>query len=339
MRSWPSAGAARRLRSEARALNVPLAFGDYRDLLAHPEVDLVTVAVKVTHHREMAEAALKSDKMVYSEWPLGRNAAEAAELSALAAASHLRTVIGLQGRFSPAIQFVRELVSAGEIGRVLGTSIRGIGPDSLWHGTLDPAFEITADVTNGNTLLAIPVGHVLDMLAFVLGEFASVGSVLAVGRSQAIRSRDGAKIPVTAHDQIAIAGTLVSGALASLHYHGGAPHGPTFDWQINGSEGDLRIVAPQGYGNINALEGQGGYGGGTWKTLEVLEPYRKAPVACPEAVANIYAVYAQFADDLRTGTKLAPDFADGLRRHMLLEAIEVAHTTGERQTLPQNHTN
>ena len=95
----------------ARALNVPLAFGDYRDLLAHPEVDLVTVAVKVTHHREMAEAALKSDKMVYSEWPLGRNAAEAAELSALAAASHLRTVIGLQGRFSPAIQFVRELRS------------------------------------------------------------------------------------------------------------------------------------------------------------------------------------------------------------------------------------
>jgi len=56
MRSWPSAGAARRLRSEARALNVPLAFGDYRDLLAHPEVDLVTVAVKVTHHREMARS-------------------------------------------------------------------------------------------------------------------------------------------------------------------------------------------------------------------------------------------------------------------------------------------
>jgi predicted dehydrogenase len=34
-------------------------------------VNLVVVAVKVIHHREIISAALSAGKTVYSEWPLG----------------------------------------------------------------------------------------------------------------------------------------------------------------------------------------------------------------------------------------------------------------------------
>lgn len=316
----------------AERLGVALAFDDYRDLVVHPSVDLVTIAVNVTHHRAMAEAALLAGKMVYAEWPLGRNLDEAAALSALAADRGLRTAIGLQGRHAPALRFLRDLVADGEIGRVLGTSIRGIGPDPLWHGTLDPAYEIAADVANGNTLLAIPVGHILDMLAFALGEFTAVDAVLAVGRTEALRTRDGVTIPVTVPDQVAIAGRLAGGALASVHYHGGEAHGPTVDWQINGTEGDLRLVAARGYANINVLEVQHARGGGPWQTRAIPDAYRTAPAGLPEAAVNVYAAYAQFAADLRGGSRLAPDFADGLRRHGVLAAIEAAALTGQRQT-------
>lgn len=215
---------------------------------------------------------------------------------------------------------------------MLGTSIWGIGPDKLWHGTLDPPYEIAADAINGNTLLAIPVGHVLDMLTYALGEFRSVSSVLAVGRTEAVRTRDGAKVPVTAHDQVAIAGVLESGALASLHYHGGEAHGPTFEWQINGSIADLRILASQGYGNISVLHVEEGRSGCPWKTIDLPPSYCAAPVSIPETASNIHAVYAQFATDLRTGSRLAPDFGDAKRRHALLDAIETANRTGQRQT-------
>lgn len=328
------ASSAERAARSAASLGVTLAFDDHRELIAHPAVDLVTIAVNVTHHRTMAEAALRAGKMVYAEWPLGRNVDEAAALGAMAVAGGLRTVIGLQGRHAPALRFLRDLVAAGDIGRVIGTSIRGIGSDPLWHGTLDPAFEIAADAANGNTLLAIPVGHVLDMLAFALGEFVAVDAVLAVGRPQARRTRDGAIVPVSAPDQVAVTGTLAGGALASVHYHGGEAHGPTVDWQINGTAGDLRLVAARGYANINVLEVQHARGGGAWQTRAVPDAYLIAPAGLPEAAANVHAAYAQFAADLRGGTRLAPDFAVGLRRHAVLAAIEAAALTGQRQAIP-----
>lgn len=94
----------------AKDIGVGLAFGDYRDLVAHPQIDLVTIAVNVTLHREIAEAALAAGKMVYSEWPLARNITEAEELNVLATSRNLRTIIGLQGRFSPAVRYVRNVV-------------------------------------------------------------------------------------------------------------------------------------------------------------------------------------------------------------------------------------
>ena len=55
----------------AKEFDVPAAFDNHADLIAHPDVDLVVVAVKVTHHHALVSAALEAGKMVYSEWPLG----------------------------------------------------------------------------------------------------------------------------------------------------------------------------------------------------------------------------------------------------------------------------
>jgi predicted dehydrogenase len=116
-----SAGAA------AEAFGVEAAFGNPRELIAHPGVDLVVVAVKVTEHLELVSAALDAGKMVYSEWPLGRNLAEATELAARAGKSGVRTVIGLQGRFAAEVRHARELIEDGYLGRVLGTTLVGSG--------------------------------------------------------------------------------------------------------------------------------------------------------------------------------------------------------------------
>lgn len=91
----------------AKLFNVPLVFDDYRELVAHPDVDLVTIAVKVPYHRELVTAAIAAGKHIYCEWPLGNGLAEAIELADLARRSNVRTVIGLQGRAAPAINRIR----------------------------------------------------------------------------------------------------------------------------------------------------------------------------------------------------------------------------------------
>ena len=68
----------------ARHLRVPLAFADPAKLAQHPDVDLVTVSVKVPDHYVPVMAAIEAGKHVYCEWPLGRNTDEAARMLAAA---------------------------------------------------------------------------------------------------------------------------------------------------------------------------------------------------------------------------------------------------------------
>ena len=56
---------------------VPLAFCDAEKLAQHPDIDLVTVSVKVPDHYLPVMAAIEAGKHVYCEWPLGRNTDEA----------------------------------------------------------------------------------------------------------------------------------------------------------------------------------------------------------------------------------------------------------------------
>ncbi len=56
---------------------------------------------------------------MYTEWPLGVTLQESQEMADLARAQGVRTLIGLQGRCSPAILRLKELVEEGYVGEVL----------------------------------------------------------------------------------------------------------------------------------------------------------------------------------------------------------------------------
>jgi predicted dehydrogenase len=45
---------------------------------------------------------------------------------------------------------------------------------------------------------------------------------------------------------------------------------------------------------------------------------------------NVARAYAAFADDIDNGTHTVPDFADAVRRHEVIAAIEQAAASGER---------
>src|SRR5438874_6033648 len=64
----------------AQHFGIPLAFSNPEDLARHPDVDLVTVSVKVPDHYRPVMVAIDAGKHVYCEWPLGRNIAEAQEM-------------------------------------------------------------------------------------------------------------------------------------------------------------------------------------------------------------------------------------------------------------------
>ncbi|WP_371779985.1 Gfo/Idh/MocA family protein [Streptosporangium subroseum] len=318
----------------AKEFDVPAAFDDHADLIAHPGVDLVVVAVKVTHHHALVSAALEAGKMVYSEWPLGVGSEEAADLVDRARAAGVRTVIGLQGRYSPAVRHARDLIADGYVGRVLGTTLVGSG--GIWGPETDRAHAYVFDAAAGATPLTASGLHALEAVNFALGDFAGVSANLVTGRKEVRVADEGITIPVTVADQVSVTGTLRGGAAVSFYYRGGSSRGDNLRWEINGTEGDLVLTAPGINGNLQVadLRLEGGRGGDT-VVAEITVPDRYfAPV--PRTLTgppqNVAQTYAHLAEDLREGTHTVPDFAYALERHRLVDTIERASQTGSTQT-------
>ena len=311
---------------------VPATFDNHQELVHNPAVDVVAVTVKVPYHLELATAALEAGKAVYCEWPLGNGLKEAETLAALAKEQGVLAVAGLQARSAPAVAYVRDLVEQGYVGEVLSTTLVGSGMG--WGSTVEPFNAYLNDKRNGATMLSIAVGHTVDALCYCLGEVRELSATMAMRRKTfTIAGTDESK-PMEAEDQVGVTGLLEGGAAFSIHYRGGVSRGTNLLWEINGSEGDLQLTATGGQAQIWEMDVRGGKGAqSSLEILPVPEQYRWSPPQGPGPSTTVAQAYARFARDYREGTHLCPTFEDAVRRHRMLNAIETAAATGERQTL------
>src|SRR5437763_5945875 len=149
-----SARSAESARAVGQAFGVSSVFSDHEQLVIQPDVDVVVVTVKVPHHRELVFAALAAGKAVYCEWPLGRDLDDARAMAALAAEKGVRTVVGLQARQAPAVQFVQEMLRDGYVGEVLSTTMVGL---SVRGDVVGRPNAYMLDKTSGANLLTVPV--------------------------------------------------------------------------------------------------------------------------------------------------------------------------------------
>jgi predicted dehydrogenase len=317
-----SASTREKADAAAMAYDVPLAFGTAAELAACDEVDLVVVAVRVPQHAELVRAAIAAGKAVLCEWPLARDLAEAKELAGEADAAGVFTATGLQARSAPLIRYAADLVADGYVGEVLSTTLTGSGGG--WGATVaGSGSHYLLDAGNGATMLTIPFGHTIDAVASVLGEPALEQATLATRRDTVTDSDDGASLPMTAADQIAVTGLLPGGAVLSAHYRGGLSRGTNLRWEIHGTEGDLVIEAPVGHLQLAPSTLRGARGEDReLAPLEVPASYDKVSgIDRNSPACNVAQAYAQILQDAADGTRLVPDFAHAVRRHETLQAI------------------
>jgi predicted dehydrogenase len=139
---------------------------------------------------------------------------------------------------------------------------------------------------------------------------------------------------MTAADQVAVTAVIEGGAVASLHYRGGLSRRTNLVWEINGTEGDLRLTAPTGHAQLTQLSLFGGRGeDGTLQPLTVSDSYRHVPGDLPVPAVNVAEAYFRLENDLRDGTNSCPTFDDAVQLHHLLAAIQKTAATGKRCTL------
>ena len=316
----------------ARHYGVRLAFSDPAELARHPDVDLVTVSVKVPDHERPVMAAIAAGKHVYCEWPLGRDTAEAAHMLEAAERRGIRHAVGLQGQVSPAIAYVKDLIAEGYVGRVLTATMIGCAPN--WGATIDRAYQ--ADRANGANLLTITGGHQIDALCTCLGEFRELTAFAVSQRDRIALEATGEMVAKNTPDQLVVNGIVGDGAVVSFQIRGGMARGTEFLFEIHGERGDLTLSATERASMQRQELTVRGAQGAAKELAELPVParYRWVPEGTPgDSRYNVAQLYARLGERIRDGKPASPGFAAAVTRHRLLDAILQASETGRRQAL------
>jgi predicted dehydrogenase len=319
----------------AERFGVPYAFDDPAALIAHAGIDLVVVSVKVPHHHALVRAALEASKHVFCEWPLGANTAEATDLLELATSKGVHHMVGLQGRRSPMVNYVRDLVADGYLGELafVALSVEGVGrggeitEDRVW----------TTDRANGVGILAIMGGHTLDVVRYIVGDLTQVQGTVAVRHPRVTVLETGAQVSVTTPDVVLLNGRIGGGAFVSASIQAGLPKGFGARLELHGTNGVL-VVTGAGALHVSdaSLRLSGATGDSPLEAMVVPDRYHTVPDAVPDTAArNVAGLYLTLAEAITHDSdprSLEPSFATAVDLHRYLDDIDASSAAGATRT-------
>ncbi|ANY75042.1 Gfo/Idh/MocA family protein [Paenibacillus ihbetae] len=152
-----------RARLAAEKYGAAKVFTDYRELLADPEIDAVSICTWNNTHAEISIAALNAGKHVLVEKPLCRTVEEALRVQEAVKSSGKLLQVGFVRRYDPNAQMLREFADKGEFGDIYfakASSIRRLGNPGGWFSDIERS--------GGGPLIDIGV-HVIDLCWYMMG--------------------------------------------------------------------------------------------------------------------------------------------------------------------------
>ncbi len=321
---------------------------DYREVLADPEVDVVSICAPNYLHREFALAAAAAGKPFWIEKPMGVSLADSTAIAEAAEAAGLVTCVGFNYRHAPAVEEARRLVRSGALGTITNVRCRldadySSDPDGprTWRFLKDKA---------GTGVLGDLLSHGIDLVQYLAGaihEVTCLTQTFIAHRPQAAEGGIGHQVavvagaqqlPVENEDYAAIIARLDSGAVATLESSRIAV-GPRCEYRfaVYGTQGSLvwdfermnelqvclgRTAGTYGYTRVLTEPGHGDFGrfqpgagmGLSFDDLKTIEAY-------------------QFLRSVVSGQQLASSVADGLSAASVVDAATRSAADGTWHTV------
>ncbi|HLF00160.1 MAG TPA: Gfo/Idh/MocA family oxidoreductase [Gaiellaceae bacterium] len=145
---------------------------EWREVIAHPEVEAVSVTVPNDLHRDVALAAAAAGKHVWIEKPAGRLPRETEEIAEAVRAAGVRSLVGFNYRQAPAVQHARRLIDGGTLGSIDHFRSQWIAAYAASpQGALSWRF---LRERAGLGILGDLGSHAVDLAQFLLGPIVSV---------------------------------------------------------------------------------------------------------------------------------------------------------------------
>lgn len=152
---------------KAALLGVPRAYGDYRALLADPEIEVVHNCTPNNLHFAVNTAILKAGKHCLSEKPLAMNTDESRALVALAAETGLVNAVDFNYRFYPMVQHAKAMCDDGDVGEVY--ALHGSYLQDWLYLDTDYNWRLEPEISGESRAVADIGSHWCDLVQFITG--------------------------------------------------------------------------------------------------------------------------------------------------------------------------
>jgi len=336
---------------KAREYKVDRAYGDYKALIADPDIQVIHNTTPNHLHLPVTLAALQAGKHVISDKPLALNAEEGCKLRDAALAAKVAHVVTFNYRGNPLVQQARGMVTRGETGPL--SFVRGY---YLQDWMTDPnVYSWRSDPAKGGVTSALgDIGsHWCDLAEHVTGAkivsvLADLATVIPVRYSSGASAEafavtsggDRQPMQVNAEDLASVLLRFDNGARGCFSVGQVLPgHKNDLELEVNGRALSLKWRQEQqnelwigryDQANLNLAKDP------SLVCRDVL-PYVHLPGGHQESWADAFRnllrdAYQWIREDGRPEAKPAalPTFEDGYRSTCLVEAMLRSHAAGGR---------
>lgn len=318
----------------AREFDIEHFTDDWRAVLERDEVDLISIVTPPATHLEMTLAALDAGKAVLCEKPMAMNAGETEAMTRRARETGLLALIDHELRFLPGRRKMRELIRAGEIGRIYHAKLH-FRADSRADATR--AWDWWSDERAGGGTLGAIGSHAVDAFRWLLStEVTQVNGLLATHVRQRALKETGETRAVTTDDEANLTlrfadGELMQGATGTISLSVVESGRPEHRLEVFGATGALIL---EGDKLSRSRTGEG-----AWQVVET-EPAELAAGMSDNEWSRGFTIFSRAViEALRAGQATVEDaatFEDGHRTQLVLDAAHHSHESGCAETIEES---
>jgi predicted dehydrogenase len=330
-------------RDEARVTKAADRFGwekhstSWEDVVARKDIDLVDICSPGDTHLPIAVAAAHEGKFIFCEKPLANTVADAEEMLAAVRANSCLHMICHNYRRAPAVALARELIGRGRIGNIYhyrGTYLQDwlVDPDFPRVWRLEKARA-------GSGALGDLLSHSIDLARYLVGEITEVSGLLKTfiperplpeSRTMAPVEVDDAALSLVKFENRAV------GTIEATRFAAGRKNYNRFE--INGSRGSI-VFNLERMNELELYVDEGLESG--FRTIQVTGkgyPYMEGWWPRGHIIGYEHTFTHTVLDLLKAvaeGRLPTPNFEDGVRNQLVLEAVARSAESRSWEPVPQ----
>ncbi|HAF12185.1 MAG TPA: dehydrogenase [Blastocatellia bacterium] len=330
-------------RNEGELIKAANKFGwqehstSWEEVVGREDIDVVDICAPGNMHLPIALAAAASKKIIFCEKPLANTVAEAKQMLEAARANGCVHMLCHNYRRAPAVALARELLGAGRIGEIYhyrGTYLQDwlVDPDFPRVWRLEKARA-------GSGALGDLLSHSIDLARYLVGEITEVSGLLKTFILERPLPQSRTMAPVEVDDAALSLVKFESGAVGTIEATRFATGRKNYNrFEINGSRGSI-VFNLERMNELELYVDEGPESG--FRTIQVTGkgyPYMEGWWPRGHIIGYEHTFTHTVLDLLRAvaeGRLPTPNFEDGVRNQLVLDAVERAAESRSWQHVPQ----